>query len=227
MTLTIQDEVLEKELIESMLGLQSRRVAELSTMMMRSNKRAHVIKACLACANRCHPKHAKALIDLLTEKPSSAKDHGGIAAAIATIMYGTRAGFLHSPPTQSVRAVVDAMIAHQGGREVDNLGKLPARLGKKWACVVALAVAAVRSKVPQEPLVRNDRLEHLHSSTDSPESADGCSASTKMALLWTFSRSKAPDPPPIPKSEEDGWRNVVVDDVPTESESVRITRDEE
>jgi hypothetical protein len=162
-------------------------------------------------------------------KASVMRTQGGLAAAIATIMHGVRAGFLHPKSDQPARRIVDSIIKNGRPLVLDNLDKLPARMGRKWSGVVALAAAATRAKTTQEPLVRNDQLELLHATKarEDPVVERAATNSTKMALLWTFSRSKAADPPPASSFVGEGWRHVVVDDVPSDCKgaSICITRD--
>jgi hypothetical protein len=229
MGVSIEEEASEKELVACMLASRGPRVAELSTAMIQSNRSSLVVNACMACANRCDPEHAKVIIDVFALKASVMRTQGGLAAAIATIMHGVQTGFLHPVSDQPARRIVDSIIETGRLLVLDNLDKLPAWMGRKWSGVVALAAAATRAKTPQEPLVRNDQLEHLHATKarEEPAVERGATNSTKMALLWTFSQSKAADPPPASSFVGEGWRHVVVDDVPSDNRgaNICITRD--
>lgn len=201
--LTIEDELAQNELLDSIRSGDGSKVAHVASDLVVSGRSNLVRRACMECAPLCRPEHARAVIDFFTSKTGARRGEEGrrdLAGMVATVMAGVRAGCDAAVPRGPCRSAVDAVIAMQGdSNHLDNLEKLPAKLGPMWLGVVALAREAVLTAAPQEPLVLNDRLCSLFEGRDPRNDRGGISdvsaddIDIKLGVLWSYSRETRTD----------------------------------
>lgn len=225
MVLTIEDERAQESLVAAIVRADGPEVARIASALVSQDRDKLVRTACHLHAGLCEPSRCRAVIDAFS-KPHRRTPSGRaeLADVLATIMIGARSGRRTVvDSTVPCREAIDALIAivsdGANGRttsprsiSADCLRKLPARLGKSWAGVVALAGDAVRTGAEQQPLVTNDRLRTLFGGQarsdpvrsgadaedhDGPD-ADGGDEDLKLCALWTFTRGAAPPPPSDP-----------------------------
>ena len=211
MTLTIDDELCQAALCEAIVKGDGPRVAELSFELVSKDRDVLVRKACQQCVAHCLPEHCRALIDFFVAKHKrTPEDRAVLADLIATVMAGVRKGKIAPEPTGPCRASVDALLGDVPTRSDANrldsecLGKLPARLGKAWTGVVALAREAVRRRCVQVHMVHNRKLSTLLGGSErvtgeqaSKEAEQNDVEELKLCALWTYTRDRAPPPPPM------------------------------
>lgn len=223
MTLTIDDELSQASLCEAITKGDGRLVARLAYELVSADRDALVRKACQQCVVHCQPEHCRAIIDYFVSKHKrTSEDRAALADLIATIMAGVRKGRSAPEPTGPCRASIDALLADlhsgnkQGGVDAECLGKLPARLGKAWVGIVALAREAVRRRSVQVIMVHNRKLSSLLGGSErasgdrvSGEGDQGDVEELKLCALWTYTRDRAPPPPAMAAFEPSEESKVV------------------
>lgn len=203
MPVTIDDERCENALRDSITRGDGPGVARLVHDLIMADRDTLVRRACMSCTHSCHPKHFNELARFFgSAHKRKPRDRSVLADVIATIMYGVRHKCDAPDPGGTCRAALDALMLDMskspprpGCVTPDDLSRLPAKLGRAWSGLVALARVAVRAHVVQEGLVHNQKLGSLVGGERCSDEDALNTGDLKMCVLWTYSRDGAPPPP--------------------------------
>lgn len=205
MPLTIADDNAMRDLVSAISAHDGVRVARLTASLAKANKISLVRKVCMKCAAMACPSQCDALVELF-KRPSAKVNAKDIADAVATIMYGARTRKTCSKVSKErPRIIVDELIS-RGGRNSELLSSLPSSMGSSWAPIVALCVDSADNECEQTPMLCNDRLRELVSS--SRTGCDGAMEDLKMCAIWTYSRLRAHNRPIPSRNIPTGERQV-------------------
>lgn len=206
MTVTIDDDDAMRRMESAIRAVDGNGVARDAVALFRSGKHAVVRRVCLRTCHLAHPRHCRALIAALVPAPRS-RAAKNMSDALATIVSGVRENAAPDTPdvaplplTKRPRDAI-AVAARDGRCPIDNLGSLPARMGRDWGGIADLVARACADDVHQEDAVANARLEALFARPPPPAIAKGArgasqwtadaSSALRYAAIWAYTRRRS------------------------------------